>query len=33
MVLHGHEGAVTAVGFSLYNHWLVTGSEDKTARL
>jgi WD40 repeat protein len=33
VVLRGHEGAVIAVGISPDNHWLVTGSEDGTARL
>ena len=33
MVLRGHEGKVSAVAFSPDNHWPVTGSEDKTARL
>ena len=33
MVLRGHDGAVTAVAISPDNRWVVTGSEDKTARL
>ena len=33
MVLRGHEGTVNAVAISPDNHWLVTGSDDKTARL
>jgi WD40 repeat protein len=33
VVLGGHEDAVNAVTFSPDNHWLVTGSEDNTARL
>jgi WD40 repeat protein len=32
-VLHGHEGAVLAVAFSPDGHWLVTASQDSTARL
>jgi WD40 repeat protein len=31
VVLRGHEGQVTAVAISPDNHWLVTGSADKTA--
>jgi WD40 repeat protein len=31
--LRGHEGIVTAVGFSPDNRWVVTGSFDNTARL
>jgi hypothetical protein len=31
--LSGHEGFIPAVAISPDNHWLVTGSEDKTARL
>jgi len=33
VVLRGHEGWVRAVAISPDNRWLVTGSEDKTARL
>jgi WD40 repeat protein len=33
MVLRGHDGVVYAVAISPDNRWLVTGSEDKTARL
>jgi tetratricopeptide (TPR) repeat protein len=33
VVLRGHEGPVSAVAISPDNRWLVTGSEDKTARL
>jgi WD40 repeat protein len=35
IVLRDHEdqGAVTAVGISQDNHWLVTGSTDGTVRL
>jgi WD40 repeat protein len=33
VVLRGHDRAVTAVGISPDNHWLVTGSGDSTARL
>ena len=34
VVLRGHEGEVSAVvAISPDNRWLVTGSEDKTARL
>ena len=33
MVLRGHEDQVFQVGISPDNHWLVTGSEDRTARL
>jgi WD40 repeat protein len=32
-ILRGHEGSVLAVAISQDNHWLVTGSADKTARL
>jgi hypothetical protein len=32
-VLRGHEGAVDAVAISPDNHWLVTASVDRTARL
>ena len=32
-MLRGHEGPVSAVAISPDNHWLVTGSDDKTARL
>jgi WD40 repeat protein len=32
-VLRGHEGAIPSVAISADSHWLVTGSEDKTARL
>jgi len=31
--LAGHEGKISAVAISADNHWLVTGSWDKTARL
>jgi transcription initiation factor TFIID subunit 5 len=33
VVLRGHEGLVYAVAISPDNHWLVTCSDDKTARL
>jgi WD40 repeat protein len=33
VVLRGHEGQVTAMAISPDNHWLVTGSDDSTARL
>ena len=33
VVLRGHEGWVVALGISPDDHWLVTGSTDKTARL
>ena len=33
MVLRGHEDSVIAVGFSPDNHWLATGSADRTVRL
>jgi WD40 repeat protein len=33
ILLRGHEGSVTAVAITPDNHWLVTGSDDKTARL
>ena len=32
-MLRGHDGPVNAVAISADNHWLVTGSADKTARL
>jgi WD40 repeat protein len=32
-VLRGHAGDVYAVAISPDNHWLVTGSGDRTARL
>jgi len=32
-VLRGHDGLVNAVAISPDNHWVVTGSKDKTARL
>ena len=31
--MRGHEDSVRAVAISPDNHWLVTGSEDNTARL
>src|SRR2546421_589437 len=31
--LRGHEAAITAVAISADGHWLVTGSDDSTARL
>jgi WD40 repeat protein len=33
VVLKGHEDSVTAVAFSPDNRWVVTGSDDGTARL
>jgi WD40 repeat protein len=33
VVLRSHEGEVTVVRFSQDNHWVVTASADKTARL
>jgi WD40 repeat protein len=33
VVLSGHEGEVNAVAVNPDNHWVVTGSADKTARL
>ena len=33
VVLRGHEKTIYAVAISPDNRWLVTGSEDKTARL
>ena len=33
VILRGHEGEVYAVAISPDNHWVVTGSRDKTARL
>ena len=33
MVLRGHDGPVTAVAISADNRWVVTGSDDNTARL
>jgi WD40 repeat protein len=33
VVLRGDDGPVMAVAISSDNRWLVTGSEDKTARL
>ena len=33
VVLRGHDYAVRAVAISPDNRWVVTGSEDKTARL
>lgn len=33
MVLRGHEGVVGSAAFSLDGKWVVTASEDKTARV
>jgi WD40 repeat protein len=33
VVLRGHTEAIRALEISPNNHWLVTGSNDKTARL
>jgi WD40 repeat protein len=33
VVLRGHDAMVAAVAISPDNRWVVTGSEDKTARL
>jgi WD40 repeat protein len=33
VILRGHESPVSAVAISPDNHWVVTGSDDRTARL